>query len=65
MAQAQRLGASEGQLAYRGLRDWIEQVDKMGELLRIEGAHWDKEMGAITHMLTEKSQGTAPAILFD
>src|SRR5437016_10083327 len=37
----------------------------MGELLRVSGAHWDSEMGAITHMLTEKSRGNAPAILFD
>ncbi|TMG74814.1 MAG: UbiD family decarboxylase, partial [Betaproteobacteria bacterium] len=34
-------------------------------LLRVGGAHWDTEMGALTHMLTEKSGGTAPAILFD
>lgn len=63
MARAEK--ASEGRLAYRGLRDWIEQVDRMGELLRINGAHWDKEMGAMTHMLTERSKGNAPAILFD
>src|SRR5262245_66402335 len=37
----------------------------MGELLHVNGANWDVEMGAITHMLTEKSGGTAPAILFD
>src|SRR3970040_1056863 len=50
---------------YGDLRGWIEQVDKLGELLRVSGAHWDAEMGAITHMLTEKSRGDAPAILFD
>ena len=37
----------------------------MGELQRVNGAHWDVEMGAITHMLTETSRGHAPAILFD
>ncbi len=37
----------------------------MGELRRVAGAHWDAEMGALTHMLTEKSGGTAPTILFD
>ena len=37
----------------------------MGELKRVDGAHWDVEMGGITQMLTEKSGGTAPAILFD
>ena len=25
----------------------------MGELRKVDGAHWDVEMGAITHMLTE------------
>src|SRR5579863_6369440 len=53
-------------VTYRdGVRGWLEQVEHMGELLRVNGAHWDTEMGAITHMLTEKSHGTAPAILFD
>ena len=55
--------ASAGQ--YRGLRGWIDMVDRLGELKRVAGAHWDVEMGTITHMLTEKSGGTAPAILFD
>jgi len=50
---------------YRGLREWIDRVNKMGELQRVEGAHWDTEMGAITHMLTEQSRGNAPAFLFD
>ena len=40
-------------------------MDKLGELERVSGASWDVEMGALTHMLTEKSGGTAPAILFD
>src|SRR5438270_7466645 len=52
-------------LAYRGLRGWLDEVSRMGELLQVNGANWDVEMGAITHMLTEKSIGTAPAILFD
>ena len=50
---------------YGGLRGWIDQVEKMGELKRVSGASWDAEMGAITHMLTEHSHGTAPALLFD
>ncbi len=63
--KTEKLAKPKGQALYRGLRDWIEQVDGIGELLRIHGAHWDKEMGAITHMLTERSKGRAPAILFD
>ena len=52
-------------VGYDGLRGWLEVVETLGELKRVSGAHWDVEMGAITHMLTEKSGGTAPAILFD
>ena len=33
MARAEKVGPSENLVTYRGLRDWIEQVDKMGELL--------------------------------
>src|SRR5688572_9895951 len=50
---------------YGDLRGWIEQVKRMGELLEVGGAHWDAEMGSITQMLTEKSRGNAPALLFD
>src|SRR3954463_5157989 len=65
MARAGAEAVSKQRMQYRGLRGWLEQVDKMGELRKVDGAHWDVEMGAITHMLTEKSGGTAPAILFD
>src|SRR5271156_4186916 len=59
-------GAAAGQRqSYRGLRGWLDTVDKLGELERVSGASWDVEMGALTHLLTEKSGGTAPAILFD
>ena len=37
-------GAVATEFAYRGLRQWLEQVEKMGELLRVNGAHWDTEM---------------------
>src|SRR5437763_13638246 len=56
---------SDSKVSYRGLRGWLDEVSRVGELLQVNGAHWDVEMGAITHMLTEKSSGTAPAILFD
>ena len=65
MARAGGDTVSKQRMQYRGLRSWLEQVDKMGELRKVDGAHWDVEMGAITHMLTEKSRGNAPAILFD
>ena len=42
----------ETQFAYDGLRDWIEKVDGMGELLRVDKAHWDTN--AILFTLTRK-----------
>src|ERR1700761_8199274 len=54
------------QIHYRdGLRGWLDEVQRIGELLHVNGAHWDTEMGAITQMLTEKSNNTATALLFD
>lgn len=47
---------------YNDLRGWLEEVDKMGELKRIEGAHWDKEIGAISELMAEHD---SPALLFD
>ncbi len=65
MARAEKAKVVEGQMIYRGLREWLEQVEKMGELLKVSGAHWDREMGSMAQMLTEKSKGNGPAILFD
>src|SRR5947199_4440659 len=65
MAIAESAGPTGGTVVYRGLREWLQRVEEMGELLRINGAHWDKEMGSLTQMLTESARGTAPAILFD
>jgi 4-hydroxy-3-polyprenylbenzoate decarboxylase len=48
----------------RDLRQWIEQVDKLGELTTVNGADWDTEIGAVTelgHHMGEKSS----ALLFD
>lgn len=47
----------------KDLREWIDAVDKMGELKRLNGAHWDIEIGAITE-LAHRKEGSA-AVLFD
>src|SRR5438876_146499 len=38
-------GAVAPEMAYRGLRQWLEQVEEMGELLRVKGRHWDPDAG--------------------
>ncbi|GAB2890268.1 UbiD family decarboxylase [Paraburkholderia jirisanensis] len=50
-------------MSYRDLREFIEQVDGLGALRRIDGAHAEYEIGAVT----EVAAGAAhqPALLFD
>ena len=49
-------------LRIRDLRDWIEVVDRAGELRVVEGADWNQEIGGITE-LNNRQKG--PALLFD
>ena len=48
MSQPSEAGLKLVQGGYGGLRGWIEAVESMGELQRVNGASWDAEMGAIT-----------------
>lgn len=50
---------------YIDLRDWLEEVEKIGELIKVNGAHWNVEMGPLTQMLHEAKVDKTPAILFD
>ena len=44
------------------LRDWLSEVDKLGKLKIIRGAHWDLEIGGITELMIKKKG--APTLLF-
>src|SRR5713226_743006 len=46
------------------LREWLSQVRELGELVELEGVHWDKEMGALTQIVHERSIASPPALLF-
>src|SRR5262249_26067533 len=46
------------------LRSWLEEVDKLGQLMRVENIHWDLELSTLTEIVNERSQNR-PAILFD
>src|SRR2546430_15030350 len=48
----------------RDLRSWIDEVEKLGELARINGADWDVEIGAITELGHHRGE-KRKAILFD
>lgn len=50
-------------IEYDDLRGWIDQVDKMGELRRVDGASWQSDIGHVSEML-HHTLGS-PAVVFD
>ncbi|MDP2644413.1 MAG: UbiD family decarboxylase [Desulfobacterales bacterium] len=46
------------------MRNFLKKVDQMGELVHIQGAHWNEEIGALRFM-ARKGDLDCPAILFD
>ncbi|GGI95371.1 UbiD family decarboxylase [Streptomyces brasiliensis] len=45
------------------LRGWLDLADRLGEVRRISGAHWDKEIGAASEVNYKRP--SPPALLFD
>ena len=50
-------------LAYKDLREYIDAVDRLGELRVVNGADWDLEIGAITEVAARAAQ--PKVVLFD
>ena len=50
-------------MGFMDLRQWIDRLDKEGELRRITAeVHWDRELGAVARRVLEKK---GPALLFE
>ena len=50
-------------MPHRDLREWLDDVKKLGELKILRGAHWDIEIGVLAeHLMRWRNQ---PAVLFD
>lgn len=50
-------------LGYDNLREWLQQAEQMGELVDVDGASWEEEIGLFTDIL--QHDDTAPAVMFD
>src|SRR4051794_15193617 len=46
------------------LRNWLQQVDDLGQLLKVNDAHWDLELATLAEIINDRSK-TRPAIVFD
>lgn len=51
-------------MAFKDLREWLQQVEQMGELRVVKGADWDLEIGAVTDMVAKNARGNW-ALVFD
>ena len=49
-------------MGFDDLRGFIAAAEALGELQRLDGAHWDLEIGALTEIQAERR---GPALLFD
>jgi UbiD family decarboxylase len=58
---ADRLRA--GGVPHEDMRDWLQQVDALGELRVVDGVDWQENIGRIAEMLVHTDG--APAVLFD
>jgi UbiD family decarboxylase len=50
-------------MGYGGLRGFLSEVERLGQLQVARGANWDLEIGAITELVYRQPDG--PAIVFD
>jgi 4-hydroxy-3-polyprenylbenzoate decarboxylase len=50
---------------YKDLREWLELVDNIGQLKKIDGVDWNLEMGTLAELVAQESKGPVPAVLFD
>jgi UbiD family decarboxylase len=57
--------AGEFSKPHEDLRDWIERVSSVGELMRVSGVNWNLEMGAVAEMIYHARPENPPALLFE
>ena len=50
-------------IAYRGLREWLGEAGRLGELRTVRGASWEEEIGLAADVVVPADDG--PAVLFD
>src|SRR5690349_1621693 len=63
--QSDRIDERNLPRAYEDVRQWLDLVESMGELKRIDGADWNLEIGAMAELIYRERSGTIPALLFD
>jgi len=47
---------------YKDLRDWLEIVDSIGELKKVDGVDWNLEMGTLAEIFARQSKSVPTLI---
>ncbi len=55
--------ATASRYAYRDLREWIAEAEKLGEVRVVRGASWQREIGIAADIVMHSE--TAPCVIFD
>src|SRR5439155_13021585 len=50
-------------VAYRDLREWIEQARKLGEIREVKGLSWQKDIGMAAEVILHDEN--APCVIFE
>ncbi|MDP3673327.1 MAG: UbiD family decarboxylase [Telluria sp.] len=58
-----RGAAKQHRIAYEDLREWMAEVEKLGELRSIVGASWQEDIGMATELVQHDEN--APCLVFD
>lgn len=53
----------EHRFAYVDLRDWIREVEKLGEIKRLQGMSWERDIGMVTALLQRNDP--SPCAIFE
>ena len=49
-------------MLWQDLRQYLDKLESLADLKRVEGANWEEDIGGITELMTERG---GPALLFD
>src|SRR5207245_9626912 len=60
---AKHVKAQPTEPRWRDLREWLDAVEGLGELKRVQGANSEEDIGAVTEMLDHAEE--SPSLLFD
>jgi 4-hydroxy-3-polyprenylbenzoate decarboxylase len=47
------------------LRAWLAEVEKLGQLMKVDGVDWDLELSTLAEIINERAKKNRPALLFD